>query len=64
MAEKCTAQLPPIRVPESLEHALMRLAAHEDRSLSEYVKLVLSRHVYGHAVSLDLGQDGGKAHHA
>ena len=27
MAEKCTRQLPPIRVPESLELALMRLAA-------------------------------------
>lgn len=38
MAEKCIRQLPPVRVPESLEHALMRLAAHEDRPLSEYVR--------------------------
>lgn len=64
MAEKCTHQLPPIRVPESLETALMRLAARDERSLSEYVKLVLSRHVHGHAFSLDLDHDGSKPHHA
>lgn len=47
--EKCTRNLPPVRVPESLEVALMRLAARDDRTLSEYIKLVLSRHAFGHA---------------
>lgn len=64
MAEKCISQLPPVRVPESLYFALMHLAAHEDRPLSEYVRTVLMRHVFGHAPSLD--HDGGddKASHA
>lgn len=50
--EKCIRHLPQIRVPESLETALMRLAAGQERTLSEYIKLVLSHHVFGHAVSL------------
>ena len=57
MNEKCTAQLPPLRISESLEHRLMRLAAKDDRSLSDYVKLILVKHVYGHAASLDPEQD-------
>lgn len=60
MAEKCIAQLPPLRIPESLEHALMRLAAREDRSLSEYLRLVLMRHVHGHAFSLEADNQDGK----
>ena len=51
--EKCTRQLPPLRVSETLEMALMRLAATQERTLSEYVKLVLSHHVFGHAQSVD-----------
>jgi hypothetical protein len=31
----------------------MRLAAGHERTLSEYIKLVLAHHVFGHAVSLD-----------
>lgn len=58
--EKCIRQLPPVRVPESLEHALMRLAAHEDRPLSEYVRGVLTKHVFGHAGSLERDHDGDK----
>lgn len=54
--EKCTRSLPPIRVDESLETALMRLAANDDRKLSEYIKLVLARHVYGHGASVDMHQ--------
>jgi hypothetical protein len=50
--EKCTRQLPPIRVGETLETALMRLAAADDRSLSEYLRLILERHAFGHARSL------------
>lgn len=51
--EKCIRHLPQIRVPESLETALMRLAAGQERTLSEYVKLVLAHHVFGHAVTID-----------
>jgi hypothetical protein len=51
--EKCIRQLPQVRVPESLETALMRLAAGHERTLSEYIKLVLSHHVFGHAVTID-----------
>lgn len=57
MAEKCTRQLPAIRVGEALESDLMRLAAIDDRALSEYIRLVLERHVYGHARSV---RDDGK----
>jgi predicted HicB family RNase H-like nuclease len=36
-----------LRIPESLETDLMRLAAQADRSLSDYVRHVLRSHVYG-----------------
>ena len=52
MAEKCIRNLPPVRVSDTLERALMRLAARDDRSLSEYIRLVLTRHALGHAVML------------
>lgn len=51
--EKCIRQLPPLRVSETLETALMRLAAVQERTLSEYIKLVLAHHVFGHATSMD-----------
>lgn len=51
--EKCIRQLPPLRVPESLETALMRLAAGQERTLSDYIKLVLSHHVFGHGSSVE-----------
>jgi hypothetical protein len=51
-SEKCIRQLPAVRVSESLETALMRMAAADDRSLSEYVRQVLERHAFGHARSL------------
>lgn len=60
MPEKCTRQLPPVRVPESLEMGLLRLAARDDRSLSEYIKLTLSRHVFGHAPTVDALAEEGK----
>ena len=60
MAEKCTRQLPPIRIPESLEVVLMRLASGSERSLSEYVKLVLSHHAFGHAHTAGQSDDAGK----
>lgn len=50
--EKRITQLPPVRCSETLEAALMRLAARDDRTLSEYLRRVLERHVFGHAGSL------------
>lgn len=50
--EKCIRQLPTIRISDTLEMLLMRMAAQDDRKLSEYVRLVLERHVFGHAASL------------
>lgn len=52
MAEKCIRQLPAIRVGEATETALMRLAAREERTLSEYIRRVLERHAFGHACSV------------
>jgi hypothetical protein len=49
---KCTSTLPALRVSERLETALMRLAARDDRALSDYIRLVLERHAFGHAGSL------------
>ena len=63
--EKRVRALPAIPISESLENALMRLAAHDDRTLSGYVVRVLEKHVFGHAVSLDAddraGNDGDAA---
>jgi hypothetical protein len=47
--EKCLAELPKVRVPDELRDALIKLSVAEDRSLSDYVRYVLSLHVYGHA---------------
>ncbi len=58
MAEKCTRQLPAIRVGESVETALMRLAARDERTLSEYMRKVLERHAFGHACSLVRDEQG------
>lgn len=58
---KCIRTLPSLRVTECLELALMRLAAADDRSLSDYVRLVLERHVFGHAAHGD--DDGGDCLH-
>lgn len=52
MAEKCNAQLPAMRVPERLETALMRLAAADDRALSDYIRRALERHCFGHVASV------------
>lgn len=47
-APKCIATLPAMRVTERLETALMRLAAADDRALSDYIRRVLERHCFGH----------------
>lgn len=57
MPEKCIRQLPPVRVPEPLETALMRLAAQDERSLSEYIKVALARHCFGHVPSFDVADE-------
>lgn len=53
MAEKCTVLMPSIRITESLERALQRLAMRDERSFSEYVRKTLERHAFGHACSLE-----------
>lgn len=58
--EKRVAQLPPVRCSETLESALMRLAARDDRTLSEYVRRVLEVHVFSMAGSLPADAAGGK----
>lgn len=52
MPEKCVRQLPTIRISDSLETALMRLAARDERALSDYIRLTLERHAFGHASSV------------
>ena len=52
MSEKCTEEL-KLRLPENLLLQLSRLAHADDRKLSEYIRFVLSSHVFGHAVRLD-----------
>ncbi len=51
MAEKCTEEL-KLRLPESLLLQLSRLAHADDRKLSEYIRSILSLHVFGHAIRL------------
>lgn len=48
MHEKCTEEI-KLRVTPSLLLALSRLANAEDRSVSEYMRMVLSLHCFGHA---------------
>ena len=50
--EKCISSLPSVRVSESLEIALLKLASKSDRRLSEYIRHVLERHAFGHAMTL------------
>ena len=49
MAEKCTHNLPTVRVSETLLVALMKLAARDERVLSEYIRRALTQHAFGHA---------------
>ena len=46
-----------VYVSEGLELELRRLAERDDRSLSEYIAMVLKRHVYGHRAC---GQPNGE----
>lgn len=55
--DKCTEELPKVRVSADLREALIRLSVTEDRSLSDYIRSVLVAHVYGHARRLGEGAD-------
>ena len=56
--DKRTHLLPAIRVAEPLEVTLMRLAVQNDRSLSDYMRHVLEKHCFGHAMSVgDTSED-------
>ena len=48
MAEKCTHNLPTVRVSETLAVALMKLASRDERALSDYIRRVLTQHAFGH----------------
>ena len=61
MADKCTGQLPSLRVSEKLETTLMRLAAQDDRALSDYIRRILERHCFGHG--LNGGDDADECLH-
>ena len=52
MSEKCTEEL-KLRVTQELMLALAKLANAEDRSVSEYIRTVLSLHAFGHVRRLD-----------
>ena len=52
MSAKCTEEL-KLRVAPDLLLALSKLANAEDRSLSEYCRMVLSLHSFGHACRLE-----------
>lgn len=52
MSEKCTEEV-KLRLTPSLLLALARLANAEDRSLSEYMRMVLSLHAFGYVHRLD-----------
>jgi hypothetical protein len=47
MADKCTEEL-KLRVTLELMLAIAKLANAEDRSVSEYIRTVLSLHCFGH----------------
>lgn len=51
--EKKICTIPPIRCTESLELALLRLAARHSRVFSDYVRQVLIRDVESHGITLD-----------
>lgn len=64
MHDKCTSTLPPIRVSEALELKLSRMAARDDRKLSDYVRWALTLHVEGHGHMLDVGGNDDNEDHA
>lgn len=58
--DKNSEILPQVRVPAAMREQLMRLAYAADRSPSDYIRWVLSCHVYGHARSVGDGAAVGE----
>ena len=52
MAEKKTERV-TVWLPETLAIDLMRLAHNDDRKLSDFITLALSRYAYGHSRKSD-----------
>ena len=52
MADKCTEEL-KLRVTPELMFPIAKLANAEDRSVSEYIRTVLSLHAFGHVRRLE-----------
>ena len=60
--DKRTHLLPAIRVAETMEVTLMRLATMNDRTLSDYMRHILERHCFGHALSVcDAQEDSNQS---
>lgn len=58
MAEEKKSEPVKIWTSESLLLELTRLAADDDRKLSDYITRVLERHVWGHRRPDPSGQEG------
>lgn len=55
--EKQTEEI-TLRMSPELKRELLLLADRDDRTLREYIRLVLTRHVHGHrTVDVEPGQD-------
>jgi predicted transcriptional regulator len=46
MAEKCISEV-TVRLTDTLKRDLQDMAAHEDRTLSETIRIILETHLYG-----------------
>ena len=46
MSEKRIAEV-TVRLEDGLKHDLQDMAAHEDRTLSELIRIILENHIYG-----------------
>jgi hypothetical protein len=54
---KRTGKLPQIRVEPELELAAYRLASRDNRDLSDYLRIVITKHIVAHASTV-LGMAG------
>lgn len=52
MADLKKTEAVKVWLSEPLELELRRLADRDDRKLSEYIGMILRRHVYGHGASV------------
>lgn len=63
-AEKLIRTLPAVRISETLDIELMRLAAQADRKYSDFVRRVLHAYVFGHGSSVDGESKAGNSDRA